>query len=73
MARCKAVGGPTAAVFFYLATNLRKEFKAVNYIHGIDSLVFVTSDKGFGLRHVQHAEPHLLFLLYVDAEVLLNN
>lgn len=56
MARCKAVGRPTAAVSFYPTANLRKEIKVVNYIHGTGFFVFVSSDKGFGLRHVQHAE-----------------
>lgn len=47
--------------FFYSATNLRKKFKAVNYTRGIDSLVFVDSGEGFGLRRVQHIQPHFLF------------
>lgn len=45
----KLLAGRQRQYFFYSATNLRKKFKAVNYTHGIDSLVFVDTVVAKGL------------------------
>lgn len=52
MACCKAVGRLTAAVSFYLAANLRKEIKVVNYFYGTGRFFFVFADDELLFLHV---------------------